>query len=145
MIHNKPITNIQIPKGTEIIFSGHDGRKYKGILKSSKSAWQLHRPENLTFASTPVIIPERRKRIAVGYYVLCNGEDILKVSSGYRLENNNSVFTGIKMYQKWDDCLWRSCASQEVHYNPSRWHHSNIETVFKTKDDLDEFLMLENL
>ena len=143
------VSDARIPKGTKITFTGKHGRRYRGTTKSAIYARELGGGKEISFVDDPVIIPERRKRISVGCYVMCDKEYILEVISGYRIHNDNSLFTGIARYtnKSASDDNWIKIPEQ-VHWwyaQKREWHHRHINTVFKTVDELTEFLMLEML
>ena len=146
------ISAVKIPKGTEITFNGVNDRKYKGKLAKSYSAWELDRSatnqnaKEIKFIDTPTIIPEKRKRIYVGGYVVIENDYIFKVTSDYFIQNEHSLFKGIGIYtfhkNKW--YLNNGCPNA-WYSSETNVHHSKIKKSFKDEESLNKFLMLENL
>jgi len=145
---NIEISGVVVPKGTEITFTGTNHRKHRGKLAKSYPAWVLdiNRSTKTTikFIEPPIKLPEKRKRIYLGGYVLITDMFIFKVQSEYFIENDHSLFNGTGVYEKYDN-VWTVSDSRSWYASETKLHHSKIIKSFKDEESLNKFLMLENL
>jgi len=142
---NIKATNVVIPKGTKITFTGESGRVYTGILAKPYSTWRLNKSNKLRLTDTPVLTPEKRKKIDVGFYVKFDNL-ILRITEGYTLIKEKSFFKGVAVYAKDIDGKWVEITNSMFYAKAElSYHHSKIHRVFKTIEKLQEYLMMENI